>query len=264
MRGVKFADPKLQAGFTQIPNVILRNASLSAGARLTYAMLASFAWDKDECFAGQKKLGELVGVGDRMIRNYLDELVTGGLLEVQRQGLRKPNRYLLFGSTQEGNCGSALDGKHSSDEEDPGEEDKPPVSPPASKGNGGDPQVGQFVQSIHRCYVSTFGKKGKAAELRPDERKIIRDALVAGDVAEIETCIRACSRSDFHMKRGEYSTRKGQRYDSLGKILKPRPAKGETQRSRIDFWLERETGGNGRRVNVTAEADRIAAAQGIA
>lgn len=122
-RPVEFADPKLQAGFTQIANVVLRDASLSAGARLTYAMLESFAWGSDECWAGQKTLGDLVGVGDRMIRKYLDELVAGGLLKVERQGLRKPNRYLLFGSGLDRNHSSALDRNSSSDEVDTDKED---------------------------------------------------------------------------------------------------------------------------------------------
>lgn len=64
-KAVRFADPVQQRGFTQISNAILRDASLSAGARLTYAMLSSFAWQSDECWVGQKKLGDLVGVKER-------------------------------------------------------------------------------------------------------------------------------------------------------------------------------------------------------
>lgn len=122
-KAVEFADPALQAGFTQVPNCILRDPSLSAGARVTYALLSSFAWQDDECWVGQKKLGMLAGVGDRMIRNYLDELEEAALIEIHRQGQNKPNRYVLFGSGQERNCGSGQERKHSSAEEDTGEED---------------------------------------------------------------------------------------------------------------------------------------------
>jgi len=34
----------LDGGFTQIPTKVLRNADLSTGARLAYALLLSYAW----------------------------------------------------------------------------------------------------------------------------------------------------------------------------------------------------------------------------
>jgi hypothetical protein len=123
VKAVEFADPKLQAGFTQIPNVILRDASLSAGARVTYAVLQSFAWQADECWVGQKKLGELVGVKERSIQNYLGELTAAGLLEIKRQGLNKVNRYVLFGAPLDTHVGAGPDTHSRADKEDSVEED---------------------------------------------------------------------------------------------------------------------------------------------
>jgi hypothetical protein len=95
------------------------------------------------------------------------------------------------------------------------------------------------VDLVHQHYVETFGKTGKAAELREDERRIIRNALAAAnDVNELLTCITACEASDFHQKRAADADRKGSKYNSLGVIFKPRPRFNETQRSRIEWWLE--------------------------
>ena len=99
------------------------------------------------------------------------------------------------------------------------------------------------IEQVFAHYVATMGKRGKAAELRADERKIIRDALAAAEVEELKTCITTCERSDYHMTRGVYAAggskaRTGGKYNAIGKIFKPRPRYGETQRSRVEWWLD--------------------------
>jgi hypothetical protein len=98
-----------------------------------------------------------------------------------------------------------------------------------------------MIDRVWAGYVELMKPRRIAAG--EEERLIIRNALRACDpemaVDELVACIRACAESDYHMKRAQYSTRKGQKYNSLGKILKPRPRLGETQRSRIDWWLDR-------------------------
>lgn len=93
------------------------------------------------------------------------------------------------------------------------------------------------VNEAFAAYLLTFKKPLRKPQ--PDERKLIRDALEVGTVEELRTCFAACQASDYHMKRGKYRTRPGGKYNSLGGILKPRPTKGETQRSRIEWWLEK-------------------------
>lgn len=116
---VRFVDPVMQKGFTQIPNDVLRDFSLSVPARLTYALLSSFAWQDESCWPGQKKLGKLLRVSDRQLRKYIRELEGAKLVRVHRRGLKKTNLYLLL----DRNSGSAQDRKPSSDKEDPREED---------------------------------------------------------------------------------------------------------------------------------------------
>ena len=40
----------LKQGFTQLPRFVLKDKKLSFGARLTYAVLLSYAWQEDSCF----------------------------------------------------------------------------------------------------------------------------------------------------------------------------------------------------------------------
>lgn len=257
-KAVRFADDVTQQGFTQIPNAILRDSTLSAGARLTYGLLSSFAWQSDECFVGQKKLGELAGVGDRQIRKYLTELEDAGLLEITQQGLHKPNLYTLFGAGPDRACSSGQDRTSSSDEEDTKEEDPENPQPPTQQTVKS--ETTQKIESAWDKYVVEMNPRGRGRELQPDDRKILRAVLKVADLEEVEKAIAECQASDFHMKRGKHKNRPGGKYNSLGKIFKPRPTKGETWRSRIEWWLDRaeERSSNSTPAfDVNAEAKRI-------
>ena len=89
------ADPVTLHGFTQVPNVILTDASLSVGAKLVYAMLLKYAWSNDACFPGQQALARDMGAGERSVRSYLKELEKRGHLELIQRGLGKTNLYKL-------------------------------------------------------------------------------------------------------------------------------------------------------------------------
>ena len=82
-------------GFTQVPNHVLVSAKLSPGAKLTYAMLLRYAWQNHYCFPGQARLASDMGVTDRSVRTYLQELETNKFVSIRRRGLGKPNLYEL-------------------------------------------------------------------------------------------------------------------------------------------------------------------------
>lgn len=257
-KAVRFADDVTQQGFTQIPNAILRDPSLSAGARLTYAMLSSFAWQSDECWVGQKKLGELVGVKDRAIRNYLEELEAAGLLEITQQGLQKPNIYTLFGADPDRHTDAGPDRHDSSDEEDTGEEDSTDPPPPTSPSVKS--KLTEEIEAVWATYVKNMNPRGRGRELDPESRKLIRDALKVADVEELQRAIETCARSDFHMKRGKHKTRPGGKYNALAQIIKARRGRNETTRSRIEWWLDRAEeldAGKKDVFDVNAEAERL-------
>jgi hypothetical protein len=89
------ADPITMLGFTQVPNFILTKNDISVGAKLTYAMLLKYAWEKIACYPGQLKLAQDMGAGERSVRTYLQELEKAQLLEIKQRGLGKTNFYRL-------------------------------------------------------------------------------------------------------------------------------------------------------------------------
>lgn len=88
-------DPVAAAGFTQVPNIILKSTDLSVGAKLAYAMLLSYAWQNDSCFPGQETLATDLGVSRRSVVTFIKELDRTGFVTVKRQGLGHVNLYTL-------------------------------------------------------------------------------------------------------------------------------------------------------------------------
>src|SRR5436853_5926748 len=89
------ADVLTAKGFTQVPNHVLISATLSPGAKLTYAMLLKYAWQNDYCFPGQERLAKDMGVTDRSVRTYLHELERERFIGIKQRGLGRPNLYEL-------------------------------------------------------------------------------------------------------------------------------------------------------------------------
>jgi biotin operon repressor len=86
----------LRQGFTQIPNYVLRDGRLSFGARLTYTMLLSYAWQEGSCFPGQERIACDLGVSRQRISEYLRELRKVGYIDWKRRGLGKTNVYYVL------------------------------------------------------------------------------------------------------------------------------------------------------------------------
>jgi DNA-binding MarR family transcriptional regulator len=92
---LKNADAATAKGFTMVPNFILKSTKLSAGDKMTFAMLLSYAWQRDYCYPGQKRLAEDLGLTDRSVRTHLKSLEAIGLLTIRRLGQGKNNVYEL-------------------------------------------------------------------------------------------------------------------------------------------------------------------------
>jgi len=92
---LKGADILSAKGFTQVPNHVLVSKKISPGAKLTYAMLLKYAWQNNYCYPGQERLADDMGVTDRSVRTYLQELATQLFLTIKQRGLGKPNLYEL-------------------------------------------------------------------------------------------------------------------------------------------------------------------------
>ncbi|MGH7993064.1 MAG: helix-turn-helix domain-containing protein [Limisphaerales bacterium] len=85
----------LQGGFTQVPNFILKDANISVGAKVAYAMFLSYAWHNDSCFPGQDRLAQDMGMTRPRVTQLIAELEAGGLVTIQRRGQGKTNLYTI-------------------------------------------------------------------------------------------------------------------------------------------------------------------------
>jgi hypothetical protein len=92
---LKGADAVSAMGFTQVPNFLLKSKKLSAGDKLAFAMLISYAWQNDFCFPGQRRLAEDMGVTERCVRTHLKALEASGALAIKQRGQGKTNIYEL-------------------------------------------------------------------------------------------------------------------------------------------------------------------------
>ena len=86
----------LKHGFAQLPRFILKDKQLSFGARLTYAVLLSYAWQEESCFPGQDRMAKDLGTSERSIRRFLQELKGSNYIDWKQQGLNKPNIYFIL------------------------------------------------------------------------------------------------------------------------------------------------------------------------
>ena len=93
---LKGADAATRGGFTQVPNFLLKSKNLSAGDKLAFAMLLSYAWQNDHCFPGQQRLAVDMGLHETNVRKHLKSLEANGLLSIQRRGQGKTNIYTLI------------------------------------------------------------------------------------------------------------------------------------------------------------------------
>ncbi len=89
------ADALSRSGFTQVPNCVLKSDKLSPGAKLTYTMLLSYAWDNEYCFPGQETLAKDMGSGRRSVVRYIKELEQSRFLKIKKLGQGRVNLYEL-------------------------------------------------------------------------------------------------------------------------------------------------------------------------
>lgn len=72
-----------------MPNTIIRNPKLGHGAFRLYTVLLCYAWQDGFCFPGQERLAKDMGIGVRMVYQYMKELEAAGLVRVQHRPLHK-------------------------------------------------------------------------------------------------------------------------------------------------------------------------------
>lgn len=88
-------DSVLTLGFIQLPRLVLQAKTISRDAKLLYAILLSYAWQKDRCFPGYDRLCQDMQASENTVRKCMRELETERLLDQKRRGLGMTNIYTL-------------------------------------------------------------------------------------------------------------------------------------------------------------------------
>jgi uncharacterized protein YkwD/DNA-binding transcriptional regulator YhcF (GntR family) len=115
---IQILDESLKQGFTAIPRNILKAPNLTMQAKIIFALLLDYAWQKGSCFPGQDRLANDLGVHKNTIIKHLNELKDSGLISWKQRGLNRTNIYYInslttFGSKSIENTDDSLE-SHSS------------------------------------------------------------------------------------------------------------------------------------------------------
>ena len=81
------ANAALRGGFVLLPRTLLHAPGLSRDAKLLYAVLLSYAWQRGSCFPGYERLQADLQCGINQVTKYLRELEGVGLITRRRRGL---------------------------------------------------------------------------------------------------------------------------------------------------------------------------------
>ena len=95
-------DPVARGGFTQVPNFILQDGTLSLGAKVAYSMFLHFDWYNEGCFPGQDTLAQHMGMSVSRVNEYIKELEAAGLVDITRRGQGKTNLYRVHFAVKKG------------------------------------------------------------------------------------------------------------------------------------------------------------------
>lgn len=85
-----------EGNWTAVPNQLIRDPDLSAGAKIAWVALASYDWQDAGTWVGQERIAEELGCSDRQLRRVLGQLEAAGYLKITHRGKRQTNLYRLM------------------------------------------------------------------------------------------------------------------------------------------------------------------------
>ncbi len=92
---VRFRSEIDTIGFVQVPNIVLRDSSLSDSALRTYMILLSYAWSKESCFPSIERMAKDRGVGVSTIKRTIRNLSKSGLISIDVRKGGRTNVYVI-------------------------------------------------------------------------------------------------------------------------------------------------------------------------
>jgi hypothetical protein len=88
-------DPISAGGFTQVPNCLLNDPSVTLAAKVVYAKLLSYAWHNNRVYPGQVRMAAEIGSNKSTVNRAILELQKQGWIEITRRGQGMTNVYIL-------------------------------------------------------------------------------------------------------------------------------------------------------------------------
>lgn len=82
--------------FSILPEDIKRRKDLSPGAKYIYSDLIKYAGKNDNAFPKRATIAESCGMHIRLVDKHIKELKEKGLIQVERRGLRRSNKYFFI------------------------------------------------------------------------------------------------------------------------------------------------------------------------
>ena len=76
---------KLRSGYGIVHQCVMAKSSISIESRCLYALIQSYSGSSGVCWPSVITLSKQMGCAERSIQNWLDELQTNGLLEIERR-----------------------------------------------------------------------------------------------------------------------------------------------------------------------------------
>ncbi len=134
-----------------LPEFILKK-SMTAGAKLMYALLCNYASEKDHCWPSQATLAERLSCSVSSIKNYLAELVRENLIIVRKEKYRSSVYYMI----------------------------RPESLSEGRKVHFDCQQPKVTREQPNSGYLNNFKKQEKTPPLPPVERKVSKPAPIAG------------------------------------------------------------------------------------
>ena len=230
-----------------LPEFVLKK-SITAGAKLMYALLCNYAADKDHCWPSYATLAERLSCSISSIKNYMAELVRENLITVRRERYRSSVYYLIRPENlverrqahpdvqqpkvacQEPNFGCLNNFKKQEKEKTP---PLPPVKPVAAKPAHA-PTAGGVMSSSAQDFESIwdlYPKKEAKGFARMAWNKLLRSGQLPA-LQEIVTSIRCFASSEnWQREQGRFVPQmgnwlRGQRW------LDPLPAAAQREQKR--------------------------------
>lgn len=86
----------MEGNFIQVPTVVILDPRMeNPNCFRLYCILLSYAYQRNMCFPGQRKIASLLGVSVRSVITFTQALRDLGLISIERRGLKETNRYWI-------------------------------------------------------------------------------------------------------------------------------------------------------------------------